>query len=78
MRGGSATKIGRLLGYEAVIIFRLHLFVGVLLFNAHFERLNGLLYARFSKNGPLADSFIESRCQFICLSVCLSLFYVIF
>ena len=37
-----------------------------------------LPYAGFSKNRPLADSFIESRCQFIYLSICLSPFHVIF
>ena len=29
--------------------------------------------SRFSKNRPLADSFIESRCPSACLRVCLSL-----
>ena len=31
-----------------------------------------LLKSPFSKNRPLADSFIESRCPFVCQRICLS------
>ena len=34
----------------------------------------GLFWQIFSKNRPLADSFIESRCPFVCLSLFMQFF----
>ena len=42
----------------------------VLLYNTDLKGETGTRV--FSKNRPLADSFIESRCQFIYLSLCVS------
>ena len=69
---GSASIQGR----QVPMVHTKTLLISYLLPNQHFEPFRSpfLSCSAFSKNPPLADSFIESRCQFIYLSVSRPLF----